>query len=87
MGYTRISNSWASLKSPTRFERAMRDRDVNGNELAKLADVSPQVISNVRRGKYAVLREDFAQAIERALRCDSGTLFEYGLARDGNRAS
>ena len=76
MGYAKTA-SWAALRSRTRLEQAMRERDVNGNELAKLAGLSPQVVSNVRRGKYSLMREETAQALERALRRERGDLFDY----------
>jgi hypothetical protein len=55
----------------------MRRRDLNGAELGVLTDVHRQTISNLRRGTSSAIRVAAAEAIEKALREDHGSLFDY----------
>jgi transcriptional regulator with XRE-family HTH domain len=53
----------------------MKRRDVNGSELAKLADTNRATISNLRRGKTSRIREDTARRIEKVLGIPRGEVF------------
>lgn len=81
MPYSRPHNHYAPLRSTRRLEAAMRKRDVNGSELALLADTHRQTISNLRRGERGAVRQEVAEAIEDALRVDRGHLFTYAADR------
>lgn len=63
------------------LERAMRERDVSGAELARLCDVfgvstTRQTIANLRLGRTRAARSELARAIEHALAVKPGSLFE-----------
>lgn len=69
--------AYARLRSRAAFERQMQHRNLNASELAKLSDTTRQKISNLRTGRISTTRQDSAIAIERALRVERGTLFDY----------
>jgi transcriptional regulator with XRE-family HTH domain len=75
MAYTPPPGKLPALKSRARLERAMKRRDVNGSELAKLADTNRATISNLRRGKTSRIREDTARRIEKVLGIPRGEVF------------
>jgi DNA-binding Xre family transcriptional regulator len=77
MTYAPPVKMYARLRSRAAFEAAMRNRDVNASELAALASTTRQNVSNIRRGATSRARSDTAAAIERALRCSRGELFDY----------
>lgn len=72
-----IDHEVVALRSPTRLEKAMRRRDVNGRELARLAGINHETIARLRRGGAHSIRRSSAQAIERALRAPEGEIFNY----------
>jgi transcriptional regulator with XRE-family HTH domain len=76
MPYQRSTTRRLRLRSTLGLERAMRHRDVNASELAKLAKTSRQTISNLRRGAQAQTGEPVARRIADALRVDLAELFD-----------
>lgn len=76
----RPSKGLRRLRSRARLERAMRNADLNGAELAAYATakgqpVSRQAISNLRNGRAFSCRVELAEVLERALRVEPGDLF------------
>jgi transcriptional regulator with XRE-family HTH domain len=65
------------MRSPFNFERAMRRRNVNVTELARLTERSRTSMSLIRSGRQ-VPSVETATAIERALDVDHGALFDFG---------
>jgi len=59
------------------LERAMRERDVNVTELARLVQRSRTSVSLIRSGRQ-VPSVETATAIEKALAVEHGSLFDYG---------
>lgn len=82
MTYALRRTATATLRSPARLEKAMRRRDVNGRELARLANVNREIISRLRRGAARTTSRRSAEAIEEALRARAGELFAYGEEED-----
>lgn len=69
------------VRSIQRFERAMQDRDFNCSELARVAGTGHMNVSNIRNGRVKRVRRDTAVALERSLKVEPGTLFEYNETR------
>jgi DNA-binding XRE family transcriptional regulator len=66
----------APMKSARTFERAMKRRDINVTELARMIQLSRTSMSRIRSG-WQVPSVDTATAIERALAVEHGALFEF----------
>jgi transcriptional regulator with XRE-family HTH domain len=81
MGYQPLRDSWATLRDRSLLENAMRERDLNGRDLAKIAETSPQTISQLRKGERQRVNEDLARRLERTLRVDTGHLFRHDRDR------
>lgn len=77
MGYQPLRDNWAVLRDRELLENAMRERDLNGRDLAKIAETSPQTISQLRKGERQRVNEDLARRLERTLRVDTGHLFRH----------
>jgi transcriptional regulator with XRE-family HTH domain len=75
MAYTPPPGKLPALKSRASLEQAMKRRDVNGSELAKLAGTTRATISNLRRGNTSRARDDTARRIEKALGIPRGEVF------------
>ncbi len=71
----------ARLRSIPLLERAMRARDLNGRELARTAQTSPQTVSQLRTGGRLSVRADIAQRLEQTLRVRRGSLFSIDPRR------
>lgn len=77
MGYVPLSGEWAVLRDPNLLESAMRERDLNGRELASTVHTSPQTISQLRKGDRARVNSHLARRLEKTLRVEAGTLFRH----------
>jgi len=77
MGYQPLRDNWAVLRDRHLLENAMRERDLNGRDLAKIAETSAQTISQLRKGERQRVNEDLARRLERTLRVDTGHLFRH----------
>lgn len=75
MGYRPLIDGWATLRDYRQLERAMRERDLNGRELAVCVRTSPQTISQLRNGARRRVSAQLAHDLEKTLRVDSGKLF------------
>jgi DNA-binding Xre family transcriptional regulator len=73
-------HAFASLRNRRALETAMKNRDLSGRELSVAVKTSPQNMSKLRRGISHHCHVDLARRIERALRVEPGTLFEYDPA-------
>lgn len=71
------------LRSALKLEAAMKRADMNGSEVAALANTSRQTISQLRREQRVMLNTDTAAAIEDALKVRRGTLFNFAAAGGG----
>lgn len=80
MGYQPLRDNTAVLRDRQLLEDAMRARDVNGRDLAQLAETSAQTISQLRRGERQRVSEDLARRIEHKLRAEPGQLFRQERA-------
>jgi transcriptional regulator with XRE-family HTH domain len=79
MPYVQRTRALTTLRSVPKLERAMRRRDINASELAKLAKTSRQTISNLRRGNATRTNVDTARAIAAALRVPVAELFDVDV--------
>jgi transcriptional regulator with XRE-family HTH domain len=77
MGYQPLRDNQAVLRDRTLLETAMRERDLNGRDLAKIAETSPQTISQLRKGMRQSVSEELARRLERTLRVETGHLFRH----------
>jgi ribosome-binding protein aMBF1 (putative translation factor) len=75
MGYQPLVDGWATLRDRRLLEKAMRDRDLSGRELAVCVQTSAQTISQLRRGVRRRVNPKLARDLERILRVTSGKLF------------
>lgn len=68
----------ARLRSVALLETAMKARDINGRELARIALTSAQTVSQLRIGGRLSVRADIARRMEQALRVRRGLIFSIG---------
>lgn len=87
MGYRPLRDNQVMLRDRNLLEEAMKTRDLNGRDLAKLAETSPQTISQLRKGMRQSVSEDLARSLERSLRVETGHLFRHHAGHAAARAS
>lgn len=77
MGYQPLRDNQAVLRDRNLLETAMKARDLNGRDLAKIAETSPQTISQLRKGMRQSVSDELARRLERTLRVETGHLFRH----------
>jgi len=60
-----------------RLDRILADRKMKLNELARLIDLSPVNLSNIKTGKIKAIRFSTLDAICKTLECQPGDILEY----------
>ncbi|PLX34349.1 MAG: transcriptional regulator [Clostridiales bacterium] len=60
-----------------RLDRILADRKMKLNELARLIDLSPVNLSNIKTGKIKAIRFSTLDAICKTLECQPGEILEY----------
>ncbi len=60
-----------------RLDRILADRKMKLNELARLIDLSPVNLSNIKTGKIKAIRFSTLDSICKTLECQPGDILEY----------
>jgi putative transcriptional regulator len=60
-----------------RLDRVLADKKIKLNELAKLINLSPVNLSNIKTGKIKAIRFSTLEAICKTLGCQPGDILEY----------